>query len=117
MTGQAPADQLRYLRSDGYMLRVYGVSPQYAGDVRQIRTAIDRWFTSHAAQLPTDAGVMTQWHLNYQVTLVPSGSRNRTTVHDSMVSGGAGGPIWNRDYAPGTGHLQSALDGWRDQHR
>jgi hypothetical protein len=114
-TAAIPADQINYLRTDGYMLRAFGLDPSYAGDVRQIQRAIDAFFAANSATLPTDATVMTNWRRNYQVILVPAPDR-RDDRHSSMVSTGAGGPIWNRDYTPQTGHLEQSLNDWRTQH-
>jgi hypothetical protein len=115
----AAADQLAYLKTDGYMVRIFGEAPVFNADANDLQSQLDAWFAAHKAKLPTDATVMARWRANYQAIAVPrakGGNKDGWDTHRSIEGAPTAGPIWDRNYVPGSGNLERALNDWRTQH-
>lgn len=112
-----PADQLAYLKSDGYLVRVFGEEPVFNVNAKATQATIDAWFTGKAKELPADAGVMTQFRSNYQAITVPrQKGAGAWETHGTMEGDALASPLFERHYQPGDGNLEKALGAWRDQH-
>lgn len=117
ITGLAtPADQLDYLKTDGYLVRIFGEEPRFNINAQALQKQIDAWFTAKGAKLPADAAVMSQWRSNYQAIGVKTARTGTWDGHRSMEGDANSGPLWDRSYRAGDGNLEQALSAWRAQH-